>query len=166
LSRAIWHEKQLLIVLICSVLIFIGYNVLTAESTEKEDKKVCEDYNGEWKSIGGGDRGCVIDNEQDQQRYGMRPGFSLDSTGGDAEYGIEDIVTYDNEGNKVYPKTDSSKQQQEEIAAKEDDELSERDVAVLCGASEDYERNQEQCDKLYEMLEEGKIEDDPDFEYD
>jgi hypothetical protein len=48
----------------------------------------------------------------------------------------------------------------------EEDELSERDVAVLCGATEDYERNQEQCDKLYEMLEEGIIEDDPDFEYD
>jgi hypothetical protein len=45
-------------------------------------------------------------------------------------------------------------------------ELSERDVAVLCGASEDYEENKEQCDKLYDMLEEGTIEDDPDFEYD
>jgi hypothetical protein len=47
-----------------------------------------------------------------------------------------------------------------------EDELSERDVAVLCGASEDYEENKEQCDKLYAMLEEGEIEDDPDFEYD
>ena len=48
----------------------------------------------------------------------------------------------------------------------EKDELSERDVAVLCGASEDYEENKEQCDKLYDMLEEGIIEDDRDFEYD
>jgi hypothetical protein len=47
-----------------------------------------------------------------------------------------------------------------------EDELSERDIAELCGASEDYERNQEQCYKLYDMLEEGEIEDDPDFEYD
>ena len=47
-----------------------------------------------------------------------------------------------------------------------EDELSERDVAVLCGATEDYERNEEQCDKLYDMLEEGEIEDDSDFEYD
>ncbi len=50
--------------------------------------------------------------------------------------------------------------------ASEEDELSERDVAVLCGALEGYERNQEQCDKLYDMLEEGEIKDDPDFEYD
>jgi hypothetical protein len=50
-------------------------------------------------------------------------------------------------------------------AEEDDDELSERDVAELCGASEDYERNQEQCDKLYDMLEEGEIEDDPDYEY-
>ena len=59
--------------------------------------------------------------------------------------------------------------QQTAYAGKDDDdedELSERDVAVLCGASEDYERNQEQCDKLYDMLKEGEIEDDPDFEYD
>ena len=48
----------------------------------------------------------------------------------------------------------------------EKDELSERYISVLCGASEDYERNQEQCDKLYDMLEEGKIKDDPDFKYD
>ena len=39
-------------------------------------------------------------------------------------------------------------------------------LAVLCGASEDYKENKEQCDKLYDMLEEGIIEDDPDFEYD
>ncbi|HEX7256549.1 MAG TPA: hypothetical protein VF242_00695 [Nitrososphaeraceae archaeon] len=48
----------------------------------------------------------------------------------------------------------------------EKDGLSERDVAVLCGPSEDYEENKEQCNKLYDMLEEGKIKDDPDFEYD
>ena len=48
----------------------------------------------------------------------------------------------------------------------EEDELSERDVAVLCRASEDYEENKEQCDKLYDMLEEGEIKDDSDFEYD
>jgi hypothetical protein len=47
-----------------------------------------------------------------------------------------------------------------------EDELSERDVAVLCGASEDYEQNKEQCDKLYDMLKKGEIKDDPDFEYD
>ena len=46
------------------------------------------------------------------------------------------------------------------------DQLTEREIAVLCGASEDYEANKEQCDKLYDMLEEGVIEDDPDFEYD
>ena len=43
------------------------------------------------------------------------------------------------------------------------DQLTERDIAVLCGASEDYEENKEQCDKLYDMLEEGIIEDDPDL---
>lgn len=47
-----------------------------------------------------------------------------------------------------------------------DHELTERDVAVLCGATEDYQANKEQCAKLYQMLEEGIIEDDPDFEYD
>jgi hypothetical protein len=55
------------------------------------------------------------------------------------------------------------------VYAERDDEeyeLSERDVSVLCGASEDYEENKEQCDKLYDMFEERIIEDDPDFEYD
>jgi hypothetical protein len=59
--------------------------------------------------------------------------------------------------------------QQTVYAEKDDeneDELSERDVAVLCGASKDYERNQEQCDKFYDMLEEGRIEDDSDFKND
>jgi hypothetical protein len=48
----------------------------------------------------------------------------------------------------------------------EEDELSERDIAVLCGASEDYDENQEQCDKFYDILKEGIIEDDSDFKYD
>jgi hypothetical protein len=55
---------------------------------------------------------------------------------------------------------------QQTVYAEKDDELSERDVAVLCGASEDYEQNKEQCDKLYDMLKKGEIKDDPDFEYD
>lgn len=80
--------------------------VNTAEATESNDKKVCEDYNGEWKDIGGGDRGCTFENDDDAERYGFRPGFSLDSTSDDAEYGIEDLVTYDNEGNKIYSNTE------------------------------------------------------------
>lgn len=108
--KAIWHEKQILIVLLWSVLIFIGYNILTVEASEKNDKKICEEYNGKWKDIGGGDRGCVIDNEKDTQKYSIRPGYSLDSTGAGAEYGIEDLVSYDKEGNKVYPNTDSPKE--------------------------------------------------------
>jgi hypothetical protein len=47
----------------------------------------------------------------------------------------------------------------------DDDQLTERNIAVLCGASEDYEVNKEQCDKLYDMLKEGEIKDDPDYEY-
>jgi hypothetical protein len=46
----------------------------------------------------------------------------------------------------------------------EENKLSERDVAVLCGASEDYEENKEQCDKLYHRFKEGIIENDQDFE--
>jgi hypothetical protein len=61
LFKAIWNEKQLLIALIWSVLIFIGYNVLTAEATEKEDKQVCEDYNGKWTKYEDGERWCKID---------------------------------------------------------------------------------------------------------
>ena len=49
---------------------------------------------------------------------------------------------------------------------KVDNQLTERDIAVLCGASEDYEAHKEPCDKLYEMLKEGVIKDDPNFEYD
>jgi hypothetical protein len=121
---SISHEKQILIVISLSLFFFIGYNVLTVEAAEKDDKKVCEDYNGEWKSTGDDDRGCVFEKDSDAEKYGYRPGFSLDSTGSDAEYGIEDLVTYDNEGNKVYPpnpfdETDSS-EREEEKAAQED----------------------------------------------
>ena len=48
---------------------------------------------------------------------------------------------------------------------KNDKKITERDVAELCGASEDYEAHEKQCKKLYKMLEKGEIEDDPDFEY-
>ena len=36
----------------------------------------------------------------------------------------------------------------------EKNKLSERDVAELCDASEDYEAHKKQCDKLYDALEE------------
>ena len=99
MSKAIWYEKQTLIVLLWSVLIFIGYNVITVEAAESDDdKKVCESYGGEWtKSDVGEDRYCKIDNEKDQQLYSIRPGFSLDSTGADAEYGREDLGMTDEE---------------------------------------------------------------------
>ena len=38
-------------------------------------------------------------------------------------------------------------------ADNKEDDLTERDVAVLCDASEDYEAHKEQCDKLYDSLE-------------
>lgn len=41
----------------------------------------------------------------------------------------------------------------------DDKELSDYDVDVLCDASEDYEAHKEQCDKLYDMVED---EDDDD----
>ena len=77
--KAILHEKQIPIVLLWSGLIFIGYNVLTVavEATESNDKKVCEDYNGKWKSIGGGDKGCVFEKDKDREKYSIRPWFGL-----------------------------------------------------------------------------------------
>ncbi len=82
-----------------SLLVFVGYNVLTVEATEKDDKKVCESYGGKWKETmmadgsgrSSGERWCNIDNEIDQQRYIIRPGNSLDGTGSDAELGREDL---------------------------------------------------------------------------
>jgi hypothetical protein len=38
------------------------------------------------------------------------------------------------------------------FADKDDDELTQRDVDVLCDASEDYEAHKEQCDKLYDEV--------------
>ena len=197
--KLLFSGKQILIVSLVFILIVNTTNltfpnavdektikdlVNTVDATESNDKKVCENYNGKWKSIGGGDRGCTFENDDDAERYGFRPGFSLDSTSGDAEYGIEDFVTYDNEGNKIYPntETDSSKQQQDEIAAYEDDssndeesddnevpiedpinllyddEIEREDVEKYCDASEDYKKHPKQCDKLYNLVE--KFEDE------
>ena len=97
----------LFIIIAWCLLAFVSYNVLTAEaedfkkSTEKEDKKVCEDYGGEWKSIGGGDRGCKIDNEQAQGLYGIRPGYSHDGTYSDTEYGRIDLDMSDVEATAI-----------------------------------------------------------------
>ena len=120
-----------------SLLAFVGYNVLTVEattdfkkSTEKEDKKVCEDYGGEWKSIGGGDRGCEIENEQAQGLYGIRPGYSHDGTYADTEYGRLDLGMSDEKAeaieyetcknNDLDIKVCKSIEREEEKAAKED----------------------------------------------
>ena len=84
-----------------SLLVFVGYNVLTVnvEAAESDDKQVCEDYGGEWKKYDTGDnsRGCHIENEKDRQLYGIRPGYSLSGTSADAEYGRLDIDVSDEE---------------------------------------------------------------------
>ena len=54
---------------------------------------------------------------------------------------------------------------QQTIFAEKDndnDKLSKYDVDVLCDASEDYEENKEQCDKLYDMVKDDNEEDDED----
>jgi hypothetical protein len=82
------------------MLTVAGLLLLTqsAFADEKYDKKVCEDYNGEWKVTGSnGNRGCVIENEKDQKMYSIRPGYSLDGTSADAEYGREDLGIDDEE---------------------------------------------------------------------
>jgi hypothetical protein len=101
LIKLLLSGKQILIVISLSLFIYIGYNVLTAEASEKEDKKVCEDYNGKWKETvivdvdgnekGSGDKQCQFDNDKDLKLYSIRPGYSLDGTGIDAEYGREDL---------------------------------------------------------------------------
>ena len=124
--KAIWHEKQILILLLWSLLIFIGYNVLTVEAKESDDKKVCEKYNGEWEKIDDfGTKSCQFDNEQDRAIYSIRPGFSLDGTNSDSEYGREDLS-------------------EEEVAAIEDDICDNEDggttdIDIYKSSKEDYD---------------------------
>jgi hypothetical protein len=84
-----------------SLLIYVGYNVLTVEAAEKDDKKVCESYGGEWAKYDDGDRYCKIDNEKDQELYSVRPGDSLSGTFGDAEHGRIDLDLTDEEAAKI-----------------------------------------------------------------
>ena len=99
----------LFIIIAWSLLAFVGYNVLTVEAAEKDDKKVCESYGGEWKETkmvdgsgrSSGDRGCEIENEQAQQLYGIRAGESDDGTGADSEYGRIDLDMSDVEASAI-----------------------------------------------------------------
>ena len=111
-------------------------------------KEWCFDYGGEWND----DDKCEFNNERDESDY---EDYICNKDNSEVKY---PTVCY-------YENTKDDKQEDEDNN-KADDQLTVRDIAVLCGASEDYEENKEQCDKLYDMLEEGIIEDDPDFEYD
>ena len=128
--KAIRYEKPILIVLFWSVLAFIGYNVLTAEASEKEDKKVCEEYGGKWKNNPndyGDDRGCMFENEKDQQAYAIRPGYSLDGTGSDAEYGRMDLDMSDDEAAAI----------EDDICDNEDGSTT--DIDICKSSKEDYD---------------------------
>jgi hypothetical protein len=43
------------------------------------------------------------------------------------------------------------------FANKDKDELTQRDVDILCDASEDYEAHKEQCDKLYDKVQDATL---------
>jgi hypothetical protein len=141
LIKLLLSGKQLLLFIIIawSLLAFVSFNVLTVEAAEKDDKKVCESYGGEWKETkivdgsgrSSGDRGCEIENEQAQQLYGIRAGESVDGTGADSEYGridldmsdveaaaIEDDVCSKNKDLDI--KVCKEREEAAEIAAKED----------------------------------------------
>jgi hypothetical protein len=109
LIKLLLSGKQLLLFIIIawSLLAFVGYNVLTVQAAEKDDKKVCESYGGEWKETirvdvdgnekGSGEKQCNFNNDKDLQAYSIRPGHSLDGTGSDAEYGRLDLDMSDDE---------------------------------------------------------------------
>jgi hypothetical protein len=45
-------------------------------------------------------------------------------------------------------------------------DTTERDVERMCGATEDFEENEAMCRDLYQALKDGRIPDDPSYEYD
>jgi hypothetical protein len=64
---------------------------------------------------------------------------------------LRDVGVYDD-----YAERNNLKEKQlKELVNKEYD-VDRATMDYYCGTSEDYERNQEQCDKLYDMLEEEK----------
>ena len=127
------------ITIMWGLLVFVGYNVLTVEAAESDDKQVCEDYGGEWKDASGDyghDRGCNFDNDKDQKLYSIRPGYSLDGTGADVEYGRIDLGMSD-----------------EEAAAIEDDVCDDEDAGTtnVKGCMSE-KRELEKRDKILEKL--------------
>jgi hypothetical protein len=143
-------EKSIVLAIIALFLTEMIASPVVGEHEVPQLKEWCSDYGGDWNDD---DDKCEFNNEKDESDY-------------------EDYICNKDNSEVKYPtvcyseNTKDDKHDVDDNNNKDSDQLIERDIAVLCGASEDYEANKEQCDKLYDMLEEGIIEDDPDFEYD
>lgn len=132
-----------------TILIVLVLLVPTAINADKDtNKKLCEKNGGDWED---GQCDFATDDEDKVDRY-------LDDQQKIEEFeeekaALEDALCDNPEDSDKF---DVCQQATLAFASSDKDkkELTERDVAVLCDASEDYLAHKEQCDKLYDSLKE------------
>jgi hypothetical protein len=186
LFKAIWHEKQTLIVLLWSGLIFIGYNVLTVQADVKEDalremkfvnddeddsglkplaiEQACKDNGGKWKE----NIWCKFDNDKTGDEIEFE--HQLEDRGLYYYYADSEEAGFSDEWKKYEQEKYEQEQENEKDNQKYleeeptkidglfEDELERDDVDKYCYASEDYKKHPKQCDRYYKIVE--KLEED------
>jgi len=141
-------EKHQSIMIFGILSIFMGMLLTAPIYPEKDSNKdLCKDNGGDWENSS-----CDFetDDEDKADRYlndqQKRDDFEEERA---AE---EDALCDDPDAH-----FDICQSATLAFADKDDDELTERDVDVLCDASEDYEAHKEQCDKLYDKVQDTTL---------
>ena len=146
------NHNIIYIVIAWSLLAFVGYNVLSAEAVEKYDydsyeeyteiiEPICKEHGGkiEW---GSGE--CMF--KTDSRKKAIIFEKELDDRGLGGDYTAEEEASWNQEKTGFL---------REDYDWDEfyDDEIRRESVEEVCGASEDYKKHKEACDKAYYKIE-------------
>ena len=134
-----------LLVAIISVIVPSVY----AGDDEDNKKDLCEENEGDWE-----DGQCDFATDDDDKVDAFSDDLAELKKFEEEKASLEDALCDDPEDSDKYDVCQSATLAFASSDKSKDKDISRYDVDVLCDASEDYEAHKEQCDKLYDSVEE------------
>ena len=130
------------------LLIFVTIVPTTAANADSK-KELCEKNDGDWTK-----RGCDFDDDDEDKADRFTDDLKDQRDFENEKAALEDALCDDPDANFDVCQS-ATLAFADKDKGEDEDELTERDVDVLCDASEDYEAHKEQCDKLYDKVQDA-----------
>ena len=134
------------------LIVLVLVSILPAVYADKDtNKKLCEKNGGDWTN-----RGCDFDDDDEDKVDRYLDDQQRIEKFEEERAADEDALCDDPEDSAKFEVCQSATLAFAS-SDKDKDDLTKHDVDVLCDASEDYEAHKEQCDKLYDKVQDATL---------